>query len=168
MRADPDEIQTHRVERCQHCDADLKQVDIQAHERRQVFDLPPVQVIVTEHQAEIKACPHCGQQNKAEFPSDVSQAVQYGPQIRSQMVYFNPYHFVSLERVAEIMADLYGQPVSEGTVVSVSRCVAQQVSPVNEWVKQYLAKQAEVTQHDETGVRVSGKLQWRTRAARHS
>jgi transposase len=160
MRANPDEIQIHRVVRCQHCDADLEQVDVQAHERRQVFDLPPVQVIVTEHQAEIKGCPHCGQQNKAEFPIGVDQPVQYGPRIKAQMVYFNNYHFVSLERVAEIMADLYGQPVSEGTVVAAGRCVAQQVKPVNEGVKQYLAEQAEVTHHDETGVRMSGKLQW--------
>ena len=160
MSADPDEIQIHRVERCQHCDADLEPVVAQKHERRQVFDLPPVQVIVTEHQAEIKACPHCGQQNKAEFPAGVSQPVQYGPRLKSQMVYFNNYHFVSLERVAEIMADLYGQNVSEGTIVSAGRCVAQQVSPVNELVKQYLSEQAEVTQHDETGIRVTGKLQW--------
>jgi transposase len=160
MRADPDEIHIYRVVRCPHCDADLEQVDVQAHERRQVFDLPPVQVIVTEHQAEIKTCPHCMQQNKAKFPSDVSQPVQYGPMIKAQMIYFYQYHFVSLERVAEIMADLYGQPISEGTIVSAGCCVAQQVSPVNELVKQHLAEQAEVTQHDETGVRVAGKLQW--------
>jgi transposase len=67
---------------------------------------------------------------------------------------------VGLERVAEIMADLYGQNISEGTIVSASQCVAQQVSLVNEWVKQHLTEQAEVTQHDETGVRMAGKLQW--------
>ena len=71
MSANPDEIQIHRVSRCQHCDEDLEHVVVQEHERRQVFDLPPVQVVVTEHQAEIKACPRCGQQNKAEFPSGV-------------------------------------------------------------------------------------------------
>ena len=160
MSADPDEIQIHSVSRCQHCEADLEQVVAQAHERRQVFDLPPVQVIVTEHQAEIKACPGCGQQNKAEFPAGVNQPVQYGPRIKAQMVYFNQYHFVSLERVAEIMADLYGQHVSEGTIVAAGQHIAQQVSPVNTLVKQYLAEQAEVTQHDETGMRVEGKLQW--------
>ena len=86
--------------------------------------------------------------------------MQYGPQIKAQMVYFNQYHFVSLERVAEIMADLYGQEVSEGTIVSAGLAIAQQVSPVNERVKTHLIEQAEVSHHDETGVRVDGKLQW--------
>ena len=160
MSANPDEIQICRVSRCQHCDENLEPMVVQEHERRQVFDLPPVQVMVTEHQAEIKTCPRCGQRNKAEFPTSVDQTVQYGPRIKAQMVYFNQYHFVSLERVTEIMADLYGQNVSEGTVVSAGRYVAQQVNPVNELVKQHLAEQTEVTQHDETGVRVTGKLQW--------
>ncbi len=160
MSANPDEIQIHRVSRCQHCDQDLESVVVQEHERRQVFDLPPVQVVVTEHQAEIKACSRCGQRNKAEFPTGVNQPVQYGPGIKAQMVYFNQYHFVGLERVAEIMADLYGQNVSEGTVVAAGQHIAKQVSPVNTLVKHHLAEQAEVTQHDETGVRVVGKLQW--------
>lgn len=160
MSAKPDEIQIHQVKRCQHCDEELEQVAVQDHERRQVFDLPPVQVVVTEHQAEIKECPRCGQQNKAQFPAGVSQPVQYGPAIKAQMVYFNHYHFVSLERVAEIMVDVYGQEVSEGTIVSAGLAIAQQVSPVNEQVKAHLIEQTEVSHHDETGVRVDGKLQW--------
>jgi transposase/uncharacterized coiled-coil protein SlyX len=160
MSDNPDEIQVHRVSHCQHCAEDLGSVVVQDRDRRQVFDLPPVQVVVTEHQVEIKTCPRCGQRNKADFPRDVDQPVQYGPRIKAQMVYFNQYHFVSLERVTEIMADLYGQKVSEGTVVSAGRSVAQQVNLANELVKLHLAEQAEVTQHDETGVRVAGKLQW--------
>ena len=160
MKDDPDDVEVHAVKRCQHCAANLEQVVAQEVERRQVFDLPPVEVTVIEHQAEIKECPRCGQPSKAAFPSGVNQPVQYGPGIKAQMVYFNQYHFVGLERVAEIMADLYGQNISEGTIVSASQWVAQQVSPVNELVKQHLTEQAQVTQHDETGARVDGQLQW--------
>lgn len=53
--------------------------------------------------------------------------------------------------MAEIMIDLYGQAVSEGTIVSAGLKIAQQVSPVNEQVKAYLIERAEVTDHDETG-----------------
>ena len=160
MSANPDEIQIHGVRRCQHCRCNLEKTTPLEHERRQVFDLPPVRVQVTEHQAEIKACPQCGQQTKAEFPAGVSQPVQYGPRLKAQMVYFNHYHFVSLERVAEIMVDLYGQEVSEGTIVSAGLAIAQQVNRVNEQVKAHLIEQTEVSHHDETGVRVDGKLQW--------
>ena len=160
MSTNPDEVQIHGVRCCQYCRCNLERTAPLEHERRQVFDLPPVRVQVTEHQAEIKACPQCGQQTKAEFPAGVSQPVQYGPRLKAQMVYFNHYHFVSLERVAEIMVDLYGQEVSEGTIVSAGLAIAQQVNRVNEQVKAHLIEQTEVSHHDETGVRVDGKLQW--------
>ena len=79
--------------------------------------MPRVQIEATEYQAEIKGWPHCGKENRAEFPKGVTQPVQYGDEIKAQMVYFNQYQMLPLERTAEVFETLYGQTISEGRIV---------------------------------------------------
>src|SRR4030042_1937278 len=160
MVANPNCIEVHRVRQCIHCNATLEDVEASHLEKRQVFDLPKVQVEVTEHQAETKRCPHCGEKNQANFPIGVTQPVQYGPEIKSQVVYFNQYHHVPLERTAEIIEELYEHSLAEATIVQACQEAAEQVVPGNEAIKKHLTEQESVVHFDETGTRVESKLHW--------
>jgi transposase len=155
-----DHVKIQRVTHCRHCQANLEAVEIQNCEKRQVFDIPPVKVEVTEYQAEIKTCPECQQTTVGEFPVGVSQPVQYGERIKAQMVYFHQYHFVPLERTVEVLEDLYGQKVSEGTIVEVCNQTSQQVEPVYQLTQAELSQTHDTGHFDETGTRVDGKLWW--------
>jgi len=122
--------------------------------------VPPAQVEVIEHRAEIKVCPACHQTTIGTFPPAVSQPVQYGERLKSQIVYFNKHHFVSLERTAEFIEDLYGQAIREGTIVEACSRVAKQIEPVNQAIKKDLITTQGTANFDEAGGSIDGKLWW--------
>jgi len=158
--AQPEHVVPHCVAVCTQCQGALTAVAPEGYERRQVFDLPPVRVEVTEHQAEIKRCPQCGAVNRGSFPADVTQPVQYGPALKAQLVYFNQYHHIPVDRTCEIITDLYQHCVADGTVVTAATQVAAQVAPVTAALQAYLVHTPEPVHLDETGMRVAATLYW--------
>jgi len=158
--AEPDEVTVHEVSECAHCHASLEAEAASGVVRRQLFELPPLALVVTEHQAEIKSCPHCGEMNRAEFPPEVPQTTQYGPHFRALLSYLNQGQYLPLERVSDFCEALFGQPVAEGTVILANEEIATQVEPVNALAQQYLTTCEETVHFDESGLRVVKKLYW--------
>ena len=158
--ATPDAVVVHEVSCCANCEKPLKKVKAVAIEKRQVFDLPELRLQVTEHQAEIKVCPDCQKQTRATFPVGISQPVQYGNKIKSQLSYLHEYQLLPLGRVKETIHDFYGQTIAEATILSACEELARQVEPVQQAVKEHLTYKTEVAGFDESGARVEGKLNW--------
>ena len=64
----PDQVVVHPVTVCAHCGHDVSHPPPTAISKRQVFDVPPLRLEVTEHQAEQKRCAVCHQVTFAAFP----------------------------------------------------------------------------------------------------
>jgi transposase len=155
----PDHVRVHPVSQCPRCATDLRPVEPCGRERRQVFDLPPVRIEVTEHQAEIKVCPQCGSQVKGDFPSEVTQPVQYGPRIKAQASYLNNYQLLPWARTCELLGDFYGHTPAEALVQEANSAVVESIEPSLKATKEQLIA-SEVVHFDESGLRVEGQLNW--------
>lgn len=159
MVSEADHTEMHRVTHCPHCQTDLSETEAVGHEKRQVFDIPPIKLEVTEHLAEIKQCPGCGEEAKGTFPAGVTQPTQYGPRLKVQATYLNVYHFIPLARTEELLTDFYGQSPTEGVVLQATELLAEKIKPSLEEIQQQLIA-APVGHFDESGLRIENGLQW--------
>ncbi|MGG2196468.1 IS66 family transposase [Paenibacillus validus] len=155
----PDEVIRHGVESCSHCSASLLEVAPESHIRRQVVDLPLPRLVVTEHQSETKRCPCCGTKQQASFPSGVAAPVQYGEGWKAWTAYLSVYHGLSLERIAQLFADMTGHRPSEATLLSQIDGTFSQLEPLEKVIRQKL-EESELLHADETGLRIENGLQW--------
>ena len=158
-REEVDQIVTHPVVDCSSCGASLTSVEVLNLNCRQVHDLPPLQLVVAEHQSEEKCCPRCGVLNQGAFPADVNSVVQYGSELKGLMVYLMEGQLLPSQRVRELLQEVVGCEISEGTLYnSRTRCY-EQLAAVEAHIKSGV-QAASVVHFDETGLRVKGQLMW--------
>jgi len=156
--ADPDVIITHTPERCGGCGGDLAGAPVTGVVRRQVFDLPPTALVATEHIAEQRRC-CCGTETSAAFPAEATAPACYGPGLRAYVCYLVVRQHIPVARVAELLRDAWGAPVSTGTVATMVREGAGLLAAFLASVRDQLGG-SEVVHADETGLRVEARLNW--------
>jgi len=155
--ADPDHTKIHEPGAC-GCGRSLIGRPISSVTRRQVFDLPPVTVEVIEHQLVEREC-SCGVRTRAVAPAGVDAPVQYGARIAAIVIYLYVGQFLSKQRTAQALADLFGTPMSAGTIAGMLTRAAAGLDDFLDDIRRRLTG-AEVVGFDETGFRVAGKLHW--------
>jgi transposase len=155
---DPHERRRHEPGSCWGCGAGLAGAPEVGVERRQVFDLPPMAVRVTEHQLIARRC-SCGVTTCAGAPNGVTAPVQYGSRVTAIILYLYVGQFLSKKRTAQALAELFGTPVSDATVATMTRRAADGLGEFLDVVAGRIAE-ADVAGFDETGLRVAGALHW--------
>ena len=160
MSDNPDTVTIHRPEICQHCQQPFQDEQRPvAVDKRQVQDLPPLQIVITEHQAVTLCCPHCSQLSQGTFPPDVVAPVQYGPGIQQLAVYLKTEQFIPYERSQRFLVDLFGLNLSPGTLQNIIQRTAQRLQPVLDQIKTALTAGA-VLHCDESGFYIGGQRHW--------
>jgi transposase len=163
----PDAVEEHRPAICSKCQTPLgEEAPVVLRERRQVHELPPVRLVVTEHQALHVHCPACQAVSIGAFPAEAPSRAQYGPRLRALAVYLVEQQLVPYGRVRELLADLLGADLSWGTLVAWVSQAAATLEPVEAQIKAALS-QAPVLHSDETGMRQAGHLVWAHVASTH-
>jgi transposase len=153
-----DSVVVHHAPSCPCCSKVFSTADvIEVVQKRQVFDIPAPRMEVTEHQLGVVVC--CGRQHLGSFPPEVSQPVQYGSRIKALSVLLNNDYKLPLEKIEQLMGDLWGCSFNESTAVTANAGMYQALEPIEEQIKTAVLA-SDVAHFDETGMRVEKSLHW--------
>ena len=148
--ARPDREVRHEPGRCSRCGAGLAGRPVTWVERRQVFDLPAVRAEVTEHQLIEREC-GCGMRSRAGAPPGADAPACYGPRVAAVVIFLYAGQFLSKQRTAGALAELFGIPLSPGTVAALTARAAGRLDDFLEQAREQIAR-SDVAGFDETGV----------------
>jgi transposase len=156
----PDYVIQHPVTTCDGCGESLEHQPVVRVKTRQMFDIPPIQLEVTQHETEVKKCTSCGTKIESAFPEDVQHHVQYGPNVQSMVLYMMHYQLVPFARTKEFFQDFFNLSISEGTLWNIHETFDTYLVDTFEPQARHQILQAPVVHFDETGLRSEGKTQW--------
>lgn len=126
---------------------------------RQVADIQLAQLITIEYRAFSGACDLCGKTYKASFPDTVNSTVSYGENIQAIVTYLNTYQLIPIKRTAELVSDLFGISMSQGSIVNATNEAYENLAETEARIKNDVIG-SDVVHFDESGMRVMGKTQW--------
>ena len=154
-----DEFIIHHPPACPHCQTVLPH-DLPATEvlRQQVWELPPVQPHVTEHQFPTVCCPHCRSPVRAPRPPEVPPGA-FGPRVAALVSLLHGRYRLSERETVALLADLCGLAVSLGSVAALCQSVSTALAPVYAEVQATLERQP-IANVDETSWKEAGARRW--------
>jgi transposase len=158
----PDQVHRHEAQKCRSCGRPLKEVKDAEVDRRQIVDIKDGQPFITEHQRVTKYCPDCGEMNRGSVPEDAKWMKAkkiFGPALRSIALYFMGYQLIPVARTQEILSDLFGLSVAQGSLCNFMKDASFHL---NDWEISQKSQliHSNLLHTDETGARCEKRNDW--------
>jgi hypothetical protein len=160
MSSIPDKIIDYmEINYCSQCANNLDKSSLEFISKRQEIILPPIVPQYVEHRCYKKICNRCGHQNQSEFPPHLTSSVQYGKCVEGLIAYMHTYQFLSVNRMANFMHNVFQMPISEGTIDNMLTRFAEKITPIYNTIQKRI-EQSGVIGSDETGSKINAKKGW--------
>jgi transposase len=151
------EVVALKPERCAGCQAPLRGDDPSPF-RHQVIEIPPIRPVVTEYQWHQLVCPACGETTRASWPKGIPSGT-YGARVHATVALCTGSYRLSKRTTAEVMNDLFGVPISVGTISESEKLTTEVLAKPVQEARDLVEKQA-VAHLDETSWRQDGQRAW--------
>lgn len=156
---EPTETVSHMPEKCAECPRQAAcRKRAWVAETRYVADAV-VDITLTAHESLEIECPRSKARLRGPFPAEVNAPMQYGDKLNALVVAFHTVGAVSTNRIHELFGNVFGIPLSTGTVLKMVSHCASKVKSVMEHVRDKIAA-GPLAHFDETGCRVNQRLNW--------
>ncbi len=106
MVEEPNFTEKHIPLHCDSCGENLENNEAKFIGKRQVFDIPKIEIKITEHQIYSKQC-KCGQTTECKYPQVASAPASYGNNIESLIGYFHARLCIFLLRGCKKFLKIY-------------------------------------------------------------
>lgn len=155
LSENPDEIVEFKEKICPNCGSEQIK-EIKTLSKRQLIELPEVKVLIKEYQTKLCECENCKELIESKFPENIKAPIQYGDRVKAVSGYLKTQHNLSHNKISQLMSDVLGLEISEGTIDEQLTELAEDFREDYGKILEGL-KESEVVGSDETTNRVNGK-----------
>ena len=149
-------VKCEAPDNCSNCSSKL--LDINRVTKHQVYDIPLPKYEITEYQILYKRCRSCNKNFAGNLPSEVGRR-GFGIRAQAAISLFTSKFRTSKRQAIALLKDLYGLPISVGSISNTEGRVSNALKNVHAQIKTFLAN-SKIVNIDETGFKQRNKSGW--------
>lgn len=121
----------------------------------QQVELPEAQAKITQFTCTKHKCGSCGNSSFGELPKGIPNSA-FGPRLMALIATLTGAFHLSKRNAKELIQNLYGVDIAEGSVVNVEERVAESLKEVDDRIQKFVVESTFTKHFDETSWRNSG------------